>query len=70
MKTSVFAYVEYNTMYILIPFHLIFFKIYFSKKIFQGVSNSLCISVSPDMGPNCLQRVSTDDKSQELDINP
>ena len=30
---------------------------------------SICRSVSPDLGPNCLQRVSTDDKPQELDIN-
>ena len=36
-----------------------FFKIYFFKTFFQGVSN----------GPDCLQRVSADDKSQGLDIN-
>ena len=46
-----------------------FFKINFSKQSFRNtikVSNSLDVdqdplSVSPDLGPNCLQRLSADD---------
>ena len=48
-----------------------FFKIVFSKNSFRNtirVSNSLDFdldrfSVSPDLGPSCLQRLSADDKS-------
>ena len=50
---------------------LTFFKINFSKKKFRNiirVSNGLDPdqdrhSVGPDLGPNCLQRLSADDKS-------
>ena len=47
---------------------LLTLKIYFFKKKFKNtirVSNSLDLdpdSVSPDLGPNCLQRLSADDK--------
>ena len=49
---------------------LIFFKIKFLKKIFRntiGMSNSLGPDqaqrfVGPDLGPNCLPRLSADDK--------
>ena len=43
---------------------LIIFKINFFRKIISGirlVSNSLD-AVRPDLGPNCLQRLSADDK--------
>ena len=52
---------------------LIFFKNNFFKKIFQEHYQSVkCFlnsdqdqhSVGPDMGPNCLQRLSTDIKSR------
>ena len=51
-----------------------FFKIIFLTKIFQEstirMSNSLDsdqarLSVGPDLGPNCLQRVSADDTSSQ-----
>ena len=46
----------------------IFFKLTFSKKSFRNtirVANSLEPDqiVEPDLGPNCLQRISADDKS-------
>ena len=48
-----------------------FFKINFYKKIFQEyhrVSNNLDLDqaghfVGPDLGPNCLQKLSADDKN-------
>ena len=51
---------------------LTFFKLNFFNKIFSGTlpecQNSLdpdqdIYSVGPDLGPNCLQRLSGDDKS-------
>ena len=52
---------------------LIFFKINFFKNIFSNtirVSNSLDPdqarqNVGPDMGPNCLQRLSADDTRRQ-----
>ena len=56
-----------------------FFKINFLKKIFQEHTTSVSVlngldadqgqcSVSPDLGPNCLQRLSADDKSGHLQV--
>ena len=49
---------------------LIFFKSTFSKNSFITVSNSLDPNqaqhfVGPDLGPNCLQRLSQDDNSRQ-----
>ena len=46
-----------------------FFKINFFKKFFQRVSNGLDPDqdrshVGPDLGPNCLQGLSADNKSR------
>ena len=40
-----------------------FLKINFFKKIFQEYHQSIKHFVGPDLGPNCLQRLSADDKS-------
>ena len=56
--------------HIFIAFFFTFIKINFFKKSLRNiirVSNSLDLdldpnSVSPDMGPNCLQRLSIEDK--------
>ena len=50
-------------------FWVTFFKINFFKKFFLEVSNNLDPDqekhfVGPDLDPNCLQRLSADDKSQ------
>ena len=52
---------------------IFFFKINFFEKLFQEhlrVSNSLDTDqarhlVGPDLGPNCLQRILTDDTSRQ-----
>ena len=58
----------------ILPLSADFFKIIFSKNSFRNtirVSNSLDPdqdrrSVGPNLGPNCLQRLSADDKSGRL----
>ena len=47
--------------------HCSSFRITFSKKKFRNtikVSKQYQHSVGPDLGPNCLQRLSADDKSR------
>ena len=41
----------------------IFFKINFFKKFFKEHYQSFKCSVGPYLGPNCLQKLSVDDKS-------
>ena len=41
-----------------------FFKMNFSEKFFQEDDQSIKRSVGPDLGPNCLNRLSADDASR------
>ena len=67
------AWWVYNLPCFYVACSCIFFKINFSKKSFRNtfrVSNSLepdqaGHSVGPDLVPNCLQRLSADDKSKQ-----
>ena len=45
---------------------LIFFKANFFENFFQDCQQSVKHFVGPDLGPNCLQRLSGDDKNHRV----
>ena len=60
------------TVYPMGNFHaFVVFAIFFQNQLFKHIlsgtlSEFHTLSVSPDLDPNCLQRLSTDDESQQM----